>query len=243
MVRRGYVASDAQEFASVVLPRLKKAGAEVSYLIDRGYSRDTAISFVGNHYQFTERQRLLLARSVSGDIARTRREEKCLALDNLQGKSVVIDGFNTVITLEVALSKSLVVRGQDHTVRDLAGLHGTYRLIDKTPQAINLILSTLEVYGTDSAKFLFDKQVSNSGQVASLVRSLGENYAVKVSAETCENVDAVLSGLAQIVTSDSVILDACDSWFNLLGHIVDDLQRAEPQDVFVLNLFSSDESY
>lgn len=50
-----------------------------------------------------------------------------------------IDGFNTVITLEVALSASLLLKCMDGTIRDLAGLRGTYCLIDKTDTAILLI--------------------------------------------------------------------------------------------------------
>lgn len=58
-------------------------------------------------------------------------------------ETVHIDGFNSVITLEVALSGSPVFVCRDGTIRDLAGLRGTYRIIDKTEDAIELILQKL----------------------------------------------------------------------------------------------------
>lgn len=132
--RRGYAPTDAADFAPEALRGLERAGQDVSYLVDRGYPRDSAIAFVGNRFQLTARQRLLLARAVSGDVARRKRESTRLEPEGLRGQTVAIDGFNAIITLEVALSGSLVVIGQDGCARDLAGLKGTYRIIDKTPR-------------------------------------------------------------------------------------------------------------
>ena len=43
-------------------------------------------------------------------------------------ETVHIDGFNTIITLEVALSGSHVFCCRDDVLRDLAGLRGTHAL-------------------------------------------------------------------------------------------------------------------
>ena len=74
-------------------------------------------------------------------------------------------GFNTIITLEVALSGSLLLKSMDGTIRDLAALRGTYRLIDKTDSAIMLIGRVLEKMGVNKAIFYLDAPVSNSGKV------------------------------------------------------------------------------
>jgi hypothetical protein len=63
-------------------------------------------------------------------------------LHDLAG-TVLIDGFNTFITLEVALSGSLVLQCADGTLRDLAGLHGSFRIVDKTVAAVDLVLKAL----------------------------------------------------------------------------------------------------
>lgn len=45
------------------------------------------------------------------------------------------------ITLEAALSGSLLLAGMDGTIWDLAGLRGSYRIVDKTVKAIDLLLT------------------------------------------------------------------------------------------------------
>ena len=64
MSRRGYVPEDEKQFTGKQLELLQKAADEVQFLLDRGYDVKPVTTFVGNHYLFSERQRLALARSV-----------------------------------------------------------------------------------------------------------------------------------------------------------------------------------
>ncbi|MGI6216899.1 MAG: DUF434 domain-containing protein [Coriobacteriales bacterium] len=235
--RRGYSDSDASDFSSNAIEVLERAGEEVSYLIDRNYPRDTTISFVGDRYQLTARQRLLLARAVSGENARHLRKSKMHDLNEIAGRTILIDGFNTVVTLEVALSGSPVVIGQDGTARDLAGLRGTYKIIDKTPKAIGLLLDSLESHDAAGAMFLFDQPVSNSGRLCQLVRELGSKRKLKVEAEALYDVDSALSKSENIVTSDSIVLDSCKSWFNLGAQLIEDLVAEGYDPIWVIDIF------
>ena len=45
--------------------------------------------------------------------------------------------------------------GKDGVYRDLAGLRGTYRLIDKTDAALNLIGKTLQELNVQMVKFIW----------------------------------------------------------------------------------------
>ena len=47
-----------------------------------------------------------------------------LSFDCAKDNCLFIDGFNLIITLEVALSGSSVLLGKDQVLRDLAGLRG-----------------------------------------------------------------------------------------------------------------------
>ena len=67
MSRRGYVPEDEKQFNGKQLELLKKAADEVQFLLDRGYDVKPVTTFIGNHYLFSERQRLALARSVSAE--------------------------------------------------------------------------------------------------------------------------------------------------------------------------------
>ena len=141
MSRRGYIPKDEIQFKGESLTLLRKAANEVQFLLDQGYDIKPTTTFVGNHYMFSERQRLALARCVSSQTWIEKRMSKELlkkGTKNLPEK-VYIDGFNTIITLEVALSGSPIFCCRDGAIRDLAGLRGTYRIIDKTKIAIDLI--------------------------------------------------------------------------------------------------------
>ena len=129
-VKRGYVSSDKKEFIDQI-EKIRCAGEELYYIINRGYQIKPASTFVGNHHLLSERQRLALARSIS---PKDRIEERLAKeVHELKDSVVYIDTFNTVITLEIAFSGSTLLSCMDGTIRDLAGLRGIYRIIDKTP--------------------------------------------------------------------------------------------------------------
>ena len=106
IVRRGYVPKDSVEFGAKAAEKLNAAAQELVFLMDRGYDTKSASTFVGNHHLLSERQRMALARIVStaSAVQRRKRKELIQAPDYL-----VLDGFNTIITLEVALSGSLLL--------------------------------------------------------------------------------------------------------------------------------------
>lgn len=141
---------------------------------------------------------------------------------SLENKTVYIDGFNIIITLKVALSNSTILKCMDGTVRDLAGLRGTYKLIDKTDTAINLIGQKLEELKIDKAVFYLDSPVSNSGRLKIRMLELLNRYSFGVEVELVNNADVVLEKLDNVITSDAIILDKCMSWVNLGLKIVNE---------------------
>lgn len=210
IVRRGYEPKDAVEFGPKALQKLNAAAQELVFLMNRGYDTKTASTFIGNHHLLSERQRLALARIISVREALKTREEKRIASPP---ESLVLDGFNTIITLEVALSGSLLLEGMDGTIRDLAGLRGSYRIVDKTVRAVELLLNRLDTLGVREALFFLDRQVSNSGRLRALL--LESEHAVRVQVELHPGVDGQLSRMKNVVTTDAIILDKCESWYNL----------------------------
>ena len=212
VVRRGYVPKDTIEFGPKAIEKLSAAAQELAFLMERGYDTKSASTFVGNHHLLSERQRLALARivSTSGAVQARKQKELLQAPDSL-----VLDGFNTIITLEVALSGSLLLEGMDGTFRDLAGLRGSYRIVDKTVQAVDLLIARLEELGVEQALFYLDQQVSNSGRLRALLLEQAENRSVEVQVKLHSSVDGLLSRMERVVTADAIILDKCGSWYNL----------------------------
>ena len=213
MRKRGYVPEDEKQFTGTQLELLIKAAREVQFLLDRGYEIKPTTTFIGNHYMFSERQRLALARMVSPMERITERKSKELLQkeEKKLPKTVHIDGFNTIITLEVALSGSPVLYCGDGTIRDLAGLRGTYRIIDQTKEAIMRILQQLDVLKIENACFYLDAPVSNSGRLSSLIMECADKYNVSVKTQVINDVDRVLEQLAGVISGDAIILNNCVS--------------------------------
>ena len=227
--KRGYSPEDERNFSPDAVERMRIASRHIQYLINEGYDLKQATVFVGNHFLLSERQRLAIMRSVAKDQDLAERKSKQLPLSELKGKEVWIDGFNTVITLEVLLSDSLLFTCMDGTIRDLAALRGTYRLIPETTEAVRLMFDILQEASVGKANILLDEPVSNSGRLKSLIAEIAESkYSSSLIAETAEqnksfdldirilrDVDRTLYGKEGVITSDSIILDHCTSWFNL----------------------------
>ena len=138
----------------------------------------------------------------------------------MTGETVHIDGFNEIITLEVALSGSPVFRCMDGTFRDLAGLRGTYRLIDKTDIALRAVFDALGKIRAGRAVFWLDAPVSNSGRLKERIAEIAEEKWFEVDVEVTGNVDRELCSRSNVISSDSVILGRCLSWLNLNEELI-----------------------
>ncbi len=220
IVKRGFYESDKKEFNDKSIEKLYKAAKDIYYLINHGYNIKPASTFVGNHYLLSERQRLSLARAISPAIQIENRKKKEI-VEIPKDSTLHIDGFNTIITLEVALSNSLLLKCMDKTIRDLAALRGTYRLIDKTDIAIKLIGDYFNENQIKKAIFYLDSPVSNSGRLSERILTLLDDYDFEVETKVITNVDSTLEKLDNVVTSDAIILDKCISYINITSKIID----------------------
>ena len=212
--KRGYVPEDDKNLSQEAIHTLQKAACHVQYLINEGYDLKQASTFVGNHFQLSERQRLSVVRSVATDDQIIRRRRKEISLSNLSGKDVMIDGFNSIITLEVMLCEGILFECMDGTIRDLAALRGTYRIIPETEDAIRMMFEILQKADIRKAIILLDEPVSNSGRLKTLMADVGEDYSFDLDIRIIRDVDRTLYDKENVITTDSIILDHCNSWIN-----------------------------
>ena len=219
--KRGFDINDKRLFSEKELIRLKKAHEEIKWLLDRDYKLEPIINFVGGRYQFSTRQRDALKRATCSTEHEIIRRSKELQLDEIKGKTLNIDGFNLIINLEVALSGGTLIIGDDGLIRDLAGLRGTYRLIDKTDIALEYIFKFLDSKKVKSINFYLDSPVSNSGNLKIRILEHSNKYEIITNVELVNNADVILEKLDYVVTSDATILDKCTSYFNLSRNIID----------------------
>jgi hypothetical protein len=162
-------------------------------------------------------------RSSCSDRQRQSRLARCVPVNTLAGQPVAIDGYNLLITIEAALSGGLIFKGRDGSFRDLASIHGTYRKVEETVPAVTLIAEFLMEIRVASALWLLDSPVSNSGRLKTLIGQLARESNWPWEIRLTISPDAELSKMDTIVVStDSVVLDACRRWTNLAAEIVTD---------------------
>jgi hypothetical protein len=218
---RGPHPDDARLFSPKAVPRLRAAARELAWLLGRGYPMAGALELVGSRHQLETRQRMALQRSVCSPAQARARKRRAIARRSVARRSLTIDGFNLIIALEVALSGGLLLEGRDGALRDLAGLRGSYHLVEETDRALTLIGETLAVLRPAEARILLDAPVSNSGRLRGRIADHAAGWSVPVSVELAPGVDGLVASSAVAVTADSGILDRCGAWLNLARHVVD----------------------
>lgn len=223
---RGRHPQDHKLFNPAQHPRLQAAVAELSWLYSQGYAPPSALKLVGDRHGLSERQRKAVLRGACSDQARDGRQARQVSLTQLAGKTLLIDGFNCLITVEAALAHSFVFVGRDGVHRDLASVHGTYRQVAETIFAAEVIGQMLARAQLATVQWYLDRPVSNSGRLRNLLLETSErrgwnNWQVTLAV----NPDVVLSERAKdeqvvVATSDAWILDHCQAWIDLLGSIL-----------------------
>jgi len=225
---RGKHPEDDRLFAKARLQVLRTAVAEYSWLLTHEYAEVSALKLVGDRHSLTARQRVAVMRSACSDQALTRRRETLVPLVRSPDQPIGVDGYNLLITVESALSGGLILIGRDECYRDLASIHGTYRKVEETVPAVELIVDYLAAFEIPRLDWYLDRPVSNSGRLKALMADILEQRGVPASADTGWNIelvpdpDAVLGAYSgPIVTSDSVVLDRGGRWINLAAQIID----------------------
>jgi hypothetical protein len=225
---RGRHPEDDRLFAPEHHDALRTAVAEFSWLLSHGYAEPSALKLVGDRHTLTERQRTAVWRSACSDQALQRRQQNRTTLEQVGDRSLGIDGYNLLITVESALSGGLLLVGRDGCYRDLASIHGTYRKVEETIPAVELIADYLAGYGLPHVDWYLDQPVSNSGRLKTLMAEVLERRGLVPHGGTTWNIelvpspDGVLARYASpVATTDSAVLDRCQAWVNLAAEIIE----------------------
>lgn len=218
---RGPHPEDPKLFGAEQIPTLRKSVADLSLLLTKGYALKSSLKLVGDHFALTQRQRLAVRRSACSDRQLGLRRDKQLQIQQLAGEEIVIDGYNLLITLEALLSGGPVFVGVDGCLRDMSGIHGSYRRVIETSGALELVAEYLASVKVSGVRWLFDRPVSNSGRLKTFIRRLAEDNDWPWQVELLTNPDKELISTDRIIaTSDSDVLDKCVRWVNLTVEMV-----------------------
>lgn len=216
---------DAELFAPSALPRLRAAAGDLRYLRERGYSLDASLKLVGDRHQLRDRQRVAIWRATSEAASAAARAARRVPHGAPPPPSLQVDAFNVLITVETALHGGVLVTTLDGGLKDLAGIHGTYRAGPATDEALTRIARRLAArgWGATPARRSGSAPVSNSGRLAARVREHAAAHALPWTAEVVPDPDEDLSAAPRdhvVATGDACVLDRCGAWIDLGAEVV-----------------------
>lgn len=221
---RGAHPRDRELFAERHVAVLRQAVAEFSWLLSREYSPKAALKLVGDRYSLAARQRLAVLRCGCDDRAVDQAAVSAVEPDRCAGQALGIDGYNLLITLESGLSGGLVLIGRDGRYRDLAAVHGSYRTVRETGEALLLILWKIAGMQPSRVDCYLDQPVSNSGRLKTRIAELLEETAFATcpfNVELSPSPDRLLKRYDGVVaTTDSVVLRHCRRALDLAGTVI-----------------------
>lgn len=217
---RGKNSNDDQLFGSDdIQQKLKDALVDMHYLLSRGYAEKSSLQLVGNKHRLNVRQQKAIQGMSASQQQIERRQAHSVSFESLNSETIIIDGFNLLIILESALSGAYLFKGLDKAYRDLSGVHGTYKRVQQTEKALLLVGNLLK---NNTIIWVFDKPVSNSGRLKTILRELAEEHDFDWEITLENNPDKVLAQSEHlVVSSDAWVLDRSKRWLNLGAHIIE----------------------
>lgn len=204
--------------------KLQHALEDLYYLLGRDYPIKASLALAGNRYQLVKRQlQALQGMACSANELGIRKNTE-LSPDALKGETILLDGFNVLIILETALSGGFVFEGLDGCYRDISSVHGSYRTVETTEQALILIGKTLQQLQLQKVIWVFDAPVSNSGKLKSACYEIAgkHNFPWVILLENAPD-KYLIENSGLICSSDGWVLNECKSWFNLGAYIINQL--------------------
>ncbi len=218
---RGADPEDERLFGAGRLAVLRQATGDLCWLLDHGYGIGCATELVGNRHHLARRQRIAIARCACSAAARERRQSHCVGAAQVRGQELWLDGLNVLMGVETALGGGVILIGRDGCCRDVAGVYSRYRKVEETLPALQAIGRMAAQWGVGKCRWLLDSPVNNSGRLKGIILEVAAQTGWPWEVELVLNPDRVLSLTEQVVSSsDHVILDRCQSWFNLARQVI-----------------------
>ncbi len=190
--------------------KMENAAKDIRYLLERDYPRNSVIRFISDHYRLSNCQRYTLARTVFSSYTVTERRSKKVQCTGLNGKKVLIDGYNVIITLENILKGEITWSADDSFLRDIKGVHRNHSNDRFTTEAVEEMLYFLLHANVVYVIILLDVQMTKSGELAAFIRKRMKELLLSGDARTSPHVDYDLkiSNPSYIVASaDGVVID------------------------------------
>jgi len=213
---RGKQSNDDKLFGhSKAKAKFKDALHDYGFLLTRDYGQKSSVQLVGNRYRLNARQQQALMNMGASQAQIASRRSKSLSIQELKDKTLIVDGFNLIITLESYFSGAYIFEGMDGFFRDISSVHGSYKRIANTTEVIKEVGRFLQGYSQQVMYWVLDKPVSNSGRLKGLIEEIAKENAWNWEAFLDFNPDQYIVSSGHVaISSDAWVLDHAVANFN-----------------------------
>jgi hypothetical protein len=194
-----------------ITDEFRNAVRDYAYLLNGSYPRKEILKLVGDRYQLTRVQRLLLNRGIfrQADVE-TRNRKK---ISTISETRVYIDALNVLFTIGNYLLGRIVFISNDGFLRDGGEITGKLHQDESFIRATDLLMNYLVQYREPYYQFLIDEPVPGSNEVRQLIDTMLEEHHLSGNAYTVADPDEALIRISGglIATSDSEVIEQSDN--------------------------------
>jgi hypothetical protein len=173
-------------------------------------------------------ERYILSRTVFSSDTSSSRKSKKIPCEKLLDKTILVDGYNVLITLESLLQGERTWIADDSFLRDIQGVFMNHTNDKFTTEAVEKMLSFLSAAKVERVEILLDTQMKNSGDLAAFIRKRMKELLIKGDARTSKHVDHDLKNCPSdyvVATADGVIIDAVKNVVDIPGYIAANTEK------------------
>ncbi|HDI86345.1 MAG TPA: hypothetical protein ENF83_02940 [Candidatus Korarchaeota archaeon] len=202
---------------------VERAAKEVLVLAALSLPKRRSVDLVGDKLSLTRAERAAVERLVRWP------EEVALAASKLtppslaSGRSIGVDGYNVLITVETMLLGEPVFLCTDGLLRDLRGVFSSYRPSDVTERAMELIVDALSGLSPAEVLLAFDEPMSRSGELAAMAREKMSEAGLTGTSVTHRQVDTLISGFEIAASSDVAVIERARAVIDLPALVADSI--------------------
>jgi len=200
-----------------------RAAREVLVLAALSLPKRRSVDLVGDKLSLTRVERAAVERLVRWPEEVALAASKLTPLSLASGRSIGVDGYNVLITVEAMLLGDPVFLCTDGFLRDLRGVFSSYRPSDVTERAMKLIVDALSGLSPAEALIAFDEPMSRSGELASLAREKMAQAGLTGTSLTHRQVDTLVSGFEVAASSDVAVIERARAVIDLPALVADSI--------------------
>ncbi|MHA1978345.1 MAG: DUF434 domain-containing protein [Candidatus Hodarchaeales archaeon] len=192
---------------------------ELCFLLDSGYPKKSALTFVANHHNYSEKERFILNRiAIPRNLVENINRNKITDSHKLTNQEFSVDTYNQFTTFQSILNNEPVLLCRDGVIRDIFSiLHSKSELQFSLENVEKFVLNIFQLR-PHFIYLYFDKQRSKSGIHSLRFREVLDKFELPGRCIVTKSVDHDMKVQTDIIafTHDSIVLNEVPASFDFI---------------------------